>query len=118
MIPFQWSDHILNADGGLSHCEFLHTSRSDPRRPFADSLLETVGRKGTVITYGTFEATRLKELAKNLPRPGPSIGARPQAHHRSAPSILGHIYDPEFHGSFSIKSVLPALVPEAGVRRP
>jgi hypothetical protein len=30
------------------------------------------------------------------------------------PLIRDHVYDPEFHGSFSLKSVLPALVPELG----
>ncbi|MEO5988049.1 MAG: DUF2779 domain-containing protein, partial [Candidatus Eisenbacteria bacterium] len=30
------------------------------------------------------------------------------------PVVRDHVYDPEFHGSFSIKSVLPALVPGLG----
>jgi hypothetical protein len=30
------------------------------------------------------------------------------------PLIRDHVYDPDFHGSFSLKSVLPALVPELG----
>ncbi len=114
MIPFQWSDHNLNSDGGLSHREFLHAGRSDPRRPFAESLLETVGRKGTVITYGTFEATRLKELAKILPDLAPAFERARKRIIDLHPLIRGHIYDPEFHGSFSIKSVLPALVPKLG----
>ena len=30
------------------------------------------------------------------------------------PLIRKHVYHPEFHGSYSIKSVYPALVPKAG----
>jgi hypothetical protein len=114
MIPFQWSDHILNANGGLSHREFLHKGRNDPRRPFAESLLETVRRKGSIVTYGTFEATRLKELAKLLPGLAPAIDRASKRIINLHPLIRRHVYDPEFHGSFSIKSVLPALVPELG----
>jgi hypothetical protein len=114
MIPFQWSDHILNADGSLFHREFLHTGRNDPRRPFAEILLETVGRKGSIITYGTFEATRLKDLAELFPDLAPALDRARKRIIDLLPHIRGHIYDPQFHGSFSIKSVLPALVPELG----
>ena len=114
MIPFQWSDHILNADGGLSHREFLNTDHNDPRRPFAKSLLETVGRKGSIIVYGTFEATRLKDLAELFPDLATPLECARKRIINLHPLIRGHIYDPEFHGSFSTKSVLPALVPELG----
>ena len=114
IIPFQWSGHILNADGGLSHREFLHTDRSDPRRPFADSLLETVGREGSIIVYGSFEATRLKELAKCFPNLAPALERARKRIIDLLHLIRAHIYDPEFHGSFSIKSILPALVPQLG----
>jgi hypothetical protein len=30
VIPFQWSDHVLNADRVVTHREFLHNDRSDP----------------------------------------------------------------------------------------
>ena len=73
MIPFQWSDHILNADGGLSHREFLHTDHNDPRGSFAKGLLETVERKGSIVAYGSFESTRLKEVAEYLPDLAPAL---------------------------------------------
>jgi hypothetical protein len=30
---FQYSWHILYADGTLTHCDYLHTSPDDPRLP-------------------------------------------------------------------------------------
>jgi len=114
MIPFHCSDHILDADGGLSHREFLHPGFNDQGRQFAESLLETVRRKGSIITYGTFEATRLKELVELLPGLAPALQRARKRIIDLYPLIRRHIYDPEFHGSFSIKSVLPALVPELG----
>lgn len=114
MIPFQWSDHILSADGGLSHREFLHTHRDDPRGSFAKSLLETVERKGSIVVYGSFESTRLKELAKLLPDLAPALERVRKRIIDMYPLIRGHVYDPKFHGSFSIKTVLPVLVPELG----
>ena len=114
MIPFQWSDHILTADGGLSHREFLHTDHNDPRGSFAKGLLETVERKGSIVAYGSFESTRLKEVAEYLPDLAPALERVRNRIIDLLPLIRDHIYDPKFHGSFSLKSVLPALIPSLG----
>jgi len=114
MIPFQWSDHILNNDGAVTHREFLHSDRTDPRRSFAEQLLDALGTKGSIVVYSSFEATRLRELGagfKNLASPLARVRTRIVD---LLPLIRDHVYDPEFHGSFSLKSVLPALVPELG----
>ena len=39
-VPFQYSCHILHADGTLTHCDYLHTDGNDPRRPLTDALLK------------------------------------------------------------------------------
>lgn len=113
IIPFQWSDHILYEDGRLRHEEFLHDGPDDPRKPFTTKLLDTLGREGSIVVYSHFEATRLKELAAvfsnlsyellNL------IDTRIVDLHKI---IRRQCYHPQFHGSFSLKSVLPALVPD------
>src|SRR5262249_28038956 len=38
-VPFQWSLHQINADGSVSHQEFLSEADTDPRRPFARTLI-------------------------------------------------------------------------------
>jgi hypothetical protein len=114
VIPFQWSDHILNSDGAVTHCEFLHSDRTDPRRPFAGELLDAIGGKGSIVVYGAFEATRLRELGEHLKDLAPALARVQKRIVDLLPLIRAHVYDPEFHGSFSLKSVLPALVPRLG----
>lgn len=113
-IPFQWSDHVLSADGQLSHREFLYDGTDDPRTAFAESLLEATADAGSVVVYSGYEAARLRDLEAARP-----VLARPLAQLRGRlldlhPVIKKHVYDPAFHGSFSIKTVLPALVPDLG----
>jgi Domain of unknown function(DUF2779) len=55
LMLIQWSDHILKADGGVIHREFLHADRTDPRRSFAEKLIETVSGKGSIVVYGSFD---------------------------------------------------------------
>ena len=40
VLPFQWSDHVLHADGSLTHAEFLADGDEDPRQGFSRSLIE------------------------------------------------------------------------------
>ena len=112
IIPFQWSDHILSADGAVRHREFLHDERTDPRRSFAERLLETLGDKGSVVVYSS---SKQRDSGRRAFR---RLVARwSQVQKRIVdllPLIREHVYDPEFHGSFSLKWVLPALVPELG----
>ncbi|MBF6568410.1 MAG: DUF2779 domain-containing protein [Candidatus Binataceae bacterium] len=114
VIPFQWSDHILNANGAVTHREFLHSDRSDPRRAFADQLLDALGSKGSIVVYGAFESTRLRELGEHYSDLAPALAGARKRIIDLLPLIRDHVYDPDFHGSFSLKSVLPALVPDLG----
>ena len=112
VIPFQWSNHILGRDGQLMHQEFLNEGFCDPREPFARGLLETLGTTGTIVTYSNFEATRIRELAQALPELSSDLLALLDGRIVDLLQLVRrHCYHPEFHGSFSLKSVLPALVP-------
>jgi hypothetical protein len=113
IIPFQWSNHILKESGELRHEEFLHEGADDPREPFARSLLQTLGTNGSIVVYSSFEASRIRELAVTFP--DLSADLLGLLEHRVVDLlqlVRKHFYHPEFHGSFSIKSVLPALVPD------
>lgn len=115
VIPFQWSSHTVSGDGVVRHDEFLHSGNVDPREDFARSLLEALGESGSIVVYSGFEETRIRELATALPslagRLAPLVSGRMVD---LLPLVRGHCYHPGFHGSFSLKSVLPALVPELG----
>ena len=111
-IPFQWSDHILNEDGTIEHKEYLCEEDKDPREEFTSTLLDALGRKGSIFVYTTYEHGVLKELAENLPLRHDEILAILARLKDLCDIIRTYYYHPEFRGSFSLKSVLPAMLPE------
>lgn len=113
-IPFQWSDHIMQADGTIDHQEFLYDGRDDPRQAFAETLLDAVGDRGSLVVYSPYEMTRINALAKEIPSLEEPLLALVPRIFDLLPIIRNNCYHPEFHGSFSIKYVLPALCPDLG----
>lgn len=111
-IPFQWSAHIQQRPGSEpQHNEFLATDASDPRRAFISSLCDALGDAGSVVVYSSFESQRLSELASWLPEFRNRIEAIQLRLFDLLPIVREHTYHPAYAGSYSIKSVLPALVP-------
>ena len=110
VLPMQWSCHTLHADGTRGHADFLHQDESDPRLPFATSLLDALDGDGPIVVYSSYENTRLKALALELPElavPIQAIGSRLVDLEKV---IKAHVRHPDFHGRTSLKVVLPALV--------
>ena len=110
-IPFQWSDHILSRGGDLHHSSFLFREDGDPRQTFAVSLLEILGEGGTIFTFSNYEKRVLSELVNHLPRQKDQILATFDRFKDLQALIKKYFYSPGFRGSFSLKSVLPILVP-------
>ena len=111
-VPFQWSMHVRESDGEIRHSSFLDDGPGDPRERFITSLLEAVPSRGAIVVYSGYEERVLKELAREFPEYETHLLA---LCHRAVDLlrlIRGSYYHPQFHGSFSIKSVLPALVPD------
>jgi len=113
-IPFQWSNHIVSGDGQMRHEEYLCTDPRDPREEFALTLLESIGRDGTICVYSGYEARILRELADAFPRLKPDLDRAIERFWDLLSVIRAYYYHPELKGSFSIKSVLPAVVPGLG----
>ena len=113
-LPFQWSVHVLREIGAEpEHFEFLATDASDPRREFIASLCDALGGRGSIVVYHQpFEEQRLSELASWLPEFSGRIEKIQRRLWDLLPTIRDHAYHPAFGGSYSLKSVLPALVPE------
>ncbi len=67
-----------------------------------------------MIVYNkTFEITRLKEIAKDFPDYAEQVEERiSRIKDLMIPFRQKYYYSPEMKGSYSIKAVLPALVPE------
>jgi predicted RecB family nuclease len=112
-IPFQWSVHVQRQPGAApEHFEFLATDRSDPRPAFISALCNVLGDCGSIVVYSQqFESQRLLDLALWLPEFAGRIGKIQRRLWDLLPIIRDHVYHPAFGGSFSLKSVLPALVP-------
>ena len=113
-VPFQWSDHVLAADGTLSHHEFLHDDDADPREAFAQSLLAATAEAASLVVYSSFEGDVLLALANQLPHLAAGLLDRRKRIVDLLPLVRNHCYHPTLRGSFSIKTVLPAFVPELG----
>jgi predicted RecB family nuclease len=62
--------------------------------------------------YSGFEAQRLSDLAAWMPEFAGRIEKIQRRLWDLLPVIRSHVYHPRFAGSFSLKYVLPALVPE------
>lgn len=112
-VPFQWSCHVEQADGSLTHHEFLDTTGNDPRRGFAESLIKAVSTDGPIIVYNApFEGSRMKELAEAMPDLAPQLLAAVDRLFDLLPLARNHYYHPAMKGSWSIKAVLPTIAPE------
>jgi hypothetical protein len=113
-VPFQWSDHVLRADGRVEHREFLHDADADPRTAFAASLLAATADAASIVTYSSFESDVLAALAEELPDMREALLDRRSRIVDLLPIVRDHAYHPALRGSFSIKAVLPAFVPTLG----
>ncbi len=114
-IPFQYSLYFKqNKHSSPEHFEFLADAKGDPRIPFIENLIIDIKSDGDILVYNkSFEIRRLKEIAETFPK-----------YKREIENIIGRIkdliipfqkkfyYTNEMKGSYSIKYVLPALIPE------
>jgi hypothetical protein len=113
-IPVQWSNHIELESGELSHQEFLHSEASEPRRQWAQALIESLGEEGSIVVYSAYEEAIIRQLADTFPEFKSAFKSILKRLWDLLPVIRGHYYHPDFNGSYSIKSVLPAVVPSLG----
>lgn len=114
-IPFQYSLHYKKTkNASLKHFEFLAESTGDPRIPFIEQLLDDTSTPGGILTYNmSFEKSILMSIAGDFPQYKNDILERcDRVLDLMPPFRKGWYYKPEMNGSYSIKQVLPALVPE------
>jgi predicted RecB family nuclease len=94
-----------------AHRYHLASRGGDPRPALIGAMIEACAGAGSIVVYyEAFEKSRIKELADWFPERAAELM---DVHDRIVdllPIVRDHVYDPEFHGSFSLKKVLPALV--------
>lgn len=133
LIAFQFSHHIMNADGSVKHAnEFLCTELGkNPNANFISAISEAIGDTGTVLHYAPHEISTLRAIAGQLRSNYANhddttalltfidtIAPRSdQEASRSAVDICRLVkrfyYAPSMRGSNSIKDVLPAILNES-----
>jgi hypothetical protein len=113
-IPFQYSLHIqLEMDAELLHKYYLAEGPQTHHLEFAESLLDSMEKKGTVLVYNkSFENTILKQLANDFNHLSGKIEKIQNRMVDLMAPFRKNYRLPSMNGSYSIKSVLPSLVPE------
>lgn len=111
-VPFQFSAHVEQADGELTHVEALDLSGRDPREPIASALAK-LPREGVVIAWNAaFERRCLRMLAEAVPCHREELLSLAERTVDLLPVAKAHYYHRDQRGSFSIKAVLPTLLPD------
>jgi hypothetical protein len=114
-VPFQYSLHYLEKENAeLQHYEYLAPAHVDPRKELLDKLLKEIPETACVLVYNkTFEIGVLNDLAKWFSEYFDQIeNIIRNVRDLMIPFRRKDIYRWEMGGSYSIKYVLPALVPE------
>lgn len=66
-VAFQWSCHTLSAPGAEPvHNEWINLEEVFPNFAFAESLMEQLGRNGTVYMWATHESSILKQIRAQM----------------------------------------------------
>jgi hypothetical protein len=113
-IVFQYSLHLLEApDARVIHREHLSLTCQDPSLPLLAQLREDIGDLGTVLVWNkSFEMSRNIEMAALHPEYAEFLeGINQRIYDLGDPVRLGFYLHPGFKGSWSIKQVLPVMVP-------
>jgi hypothetical protein len=118
-MPYQYSLHIQNTKeeniNTLEHREFLANEFSNSAmRALAEQLCRDIPKDAMVMAYNTsFEKVVIKRLAHTFP----DLKEHLMAIHGNFIDLMKpfqskYLQTPEMEGKYSIKKVLPALVPE------
>ena len=108
----QFSIHHRNSiQGETHHSEYLADASRDCQRELAETLITVLDQQGSIIVYSHFEKTRIGALRDAFADLADPLQAILNRLVDLCAVITKHVYHPRFRGSFSIKKVLPALVP-------
>jgi hypothetical protein len=116
-IPFQYSLHAMDREcGEVRHYEFLAEVGADPREDLAKRLVADIPVDVCVLAYNRgFEKGVIKRLAEEFPAYASKLmNIHDNILDLMAPFRSKYYYAKEMQGSYSIKYVLPALIPGQG----
>ncbi len=116
-LPFQYSVHLEESERRpAQHFGYLHSEDSDPRLLLTEHMLDVLEQHpdAPVLMYTAYEKRVLNALADELPEYADRLNAVINRLVDLCAIVKTNVYHPDFNGSFSIKNVLPALVPDLG----
>ena len=134
LVAFQFSHHVLHADGTLEHAgEYLSAEPGrNPNAAFVRELsVQLSGDNGTLLHYAPHEISTLRALAGQLRASGSDVhdaenllafidSIAPPADRKASRQAVDlcqlvkrYYYSPSMGGSNSIKEVLPAVLHES-----
>lgn len=114
VLPFQWTCDVETKPGTLvRRCFLADQHTGDPRRAFAESLLEAVGHHGAIMAYNAgFERNRIRELAAQFEDLATDLECLQPRIVDLFQLTRAHYYHPAMCGSWSFKSVCRAVAPD------
>lgn len=111
-IPFQVSIHTMKVDGSIEHFEFLAHKLEIPAQ-LVQFMSDSTGMTGTFISWHkSFEMGRNKDMIDWLPEYQEYLEYMNVNMFDLEDIFKSEYVDYLFHGSTSIKKVLPVLLPE------
>ena len=123
-VAFQWSCHtITEPDADPIQTEWLDLENTFPNFQFAESLMECLGDRGTILTWATHENSVLRDIyyqmqAYDYQNPQlqtwlantAKLGNKGKSHLVDMNALtLNHYFHPLMKGRTSLKCVLPAV---------
>lgn len=110
-VPVQFSVHRTGGADNNTRA-YLAVAGEDPRPALAAELVRACEGAETVVAYyASFEKACIEQLAAAVPEHAAALLRLNERLVDLLPIVRDHVYDLAFHGSFSLKKVLPALVP-------
>ena len=82
----------------------------------AENLIGDCGSEGGIVVYTNFEKTIINGLAGSFPDLAEELNELVSSLVDLHDILKRYYYHPDFHGSYSIKTVLPVVVPETGYK--
>ena len=114
-IVFQYSLHIKKqSNSKILHKEYLADPTQDPRTMFVEQLIKDCDTYGDILVYNIgFERGKLNDLIEDFPQFSYELRQIiDRLKDLMIPFQKRWYYTPQMKGSYSIKYVLPALVPD------
>jgi hypothetical protein len=112
-VPVQFSVHLERPGGGYAHHAWLAEGGADPRPEQAERLVAACAGAQAIVAYNSsFERSCIRLLSAAAPGLARDLGLLELKLVDLLPVVRNHVYHPKFAGSFSLKSVIPALVPD------